>query len=78
MWYIIFLALYINAEIGAQKSEVTCPRTHSLAVVEPSQCSAQAAVLKRSLCFAASSIDGRKQDERAKERVGALLGPEYR
>lgn len=27
MWNIIFLAVYTNAEIEAQKSKATCPRT---------------------------------------------------
>lgn len=35
MGSILPLALFINAEIEAQRSEVTCPRTHSSAVVEP-------------------------------------------
>lgn len=75
MWNIVFLTLYISAEIEAQKSEVTCPRTHSSAVVEPSAQPRQA-TLKHSLCFAASSIDGRKREEEANGRVGALVGPE--
>lgn len=36
MWNILLLALFINAEIEAQRSKVTSPRTHSSAVVEPS------------------------------------------